>query len=499
MRRFIYKDGESVQVENENDLRLILEKNESLLQNYMELESCLEDSDYVARGNGFCDAKYSEDFVEMQQAKYRQRVQDVRRWMTEEALDLVQTGDHLHWPCVAAAPEFLIRALVEKGKRGDLKNVEITHLYTEGYADYTQSCYEGIFRLKSFFVGANVRKDTQAGFADYIPCSLSDTSRMISQGKLLVDGVLAMVSPPDEEGYVSLGTSVDCTPAALEKARYAIAQVNRHVPYCYGDARIPLNRFNKVVFYDQPLSSSDFMPLTETDLAIGRHVAALVEDGATLQIGIGNIPNAVLSQLGDHRNLGIHSEMFSDGAIPLIEKGVINGANKCIDKGLLVATFLKGSRHLYDFVNHNPMVRMMDVGYTNDPRIIAKNPKVVAINSALQVDLSGQVCADSIGNRIYSGSGGQLDFMLGANWSEGGVPVIAMPSLTGKGVSKIVPQLTPGAGVVTPRSQVHWVVTEFGAVNLFGKSLQERSKLLISIAHPSVREALERASYGHEK
>ena len=257
-----------------------------------------------------------------------------------------------------------------------------------------------------------------------------------------------------------------------------------------------MSRFNKVVFHDQPLAASDFMPLTEIDMAIGRHVAALVEDGATLQIGIGSIPNAVLSQLGDHRNLGIHSEMFSDGAIPLIEKGVIDGSRKRIDKRLLVATFLKGSRKLYDFVSHNPMVRMMDVGYTNDPRVIAQNPKVVAINSALQVDLGGQVCADSIGSRIYSGTGGQLDFMLGANWSEGGVPIIAMPSMTGKGVSKIVPQLTPGAGVVTPRSQVHWVVTEFGAVNLFGKSLQERAKLLISIAHPSVRESLERAADG---
>ena len=495
MKNYTYSDGTRIQAEPQ-DLQRIMEENEAFLENYLEVGSCLEDDDYVARGNGFCDAKYSEDFVGMQQAKYRQRVADVQRWMAEEAMELVRSGDHLHWPCVAAAPEFLIRSLVEKGKKGDLKNVEITHLYTEGYADYAQSCYDGVFRLKSFFVGANVRNQTQAGHADYIPCSLSDTSRMIRQGKLPVDGVLAMVSPPDEEGFVSLGTSVDCTPAALEKARYAIAQVNRHVPYCYGDARIPLDRFDKVVFHDQPLAASDFMPLTETDMAIGRHVAALVEDGATLQIGIGSIPNAVLSRLGDHRNLGIHSEMFSDGAIPLIEKGVIDGSNKRIDKGLLVATFLKGSRKLYDFVSHNHMVRMMDVGYTNDPRVIAQNPKVVAINSALQVDLGGQVCADSIGSRIYSGTGGQLDFMLGANWSEGGVPIIAMPSMTGKGVSKIVPQLTPGAGVVTPRSQVHWVVTEFGAVNLFGKSLQERAKLLISIAHPSVRESLERAADG---
>ena len=409
-----------------------------------------------------------------------------------EAVMHVKSGDLIHWPCVAAAPEALIRALVERGKGGDLQNVTVTHLYTEGFAEYARPEYRGIFRLNSFFVGANVRKETQSGDADYIPCSLSDTSRFFRQGVLRANGVFVMVTPPDEEGFVSLGTSVDCTLAAMEKADYVIAQVNRHVPYCYGDARIPASRLTCMVECDQELASAGFQPLSETDVAIGRHVAALVEDGATLQIGIGNIPNAVLAQLGGHKDLGIHSEMFSDGAIPLIEKGVINGRLKKTDPGKLVATFLKGSRQLYDFVDHHPDVRMMDVGYTNNPRVIAQNPKVVAINSALQIDLSGQVCADSIGARIYSGTGGQLDFMLGAAWSECGVPIIAMPSVTGKGVSKIVPVLTQGAGVVTPRSQVHWVVTEFGAVNLFGKSLEERARLLCSIAHPSAREELER-------
>ena len=410
----------------------------------------------------------------------------------EEAMKHVKSGDCIHWPCVAAAPEHLIRALVEKGRSGALKNVTVTHLYTEGYADYSHAEFEGIFHLDSFFVGANVRKDTQAGHADYIPCSLSDTSRLFRQGVMRANGVFVMVTPPDAEGYVSLGTSVDCTLAAMEHADYVIAQVNREVPYCYGDARIPAGRFTCMVEYDQPLASADFMPLSETDIAIGKHVAALIEDGSTLQIGIGNIPNAVLAQLGGHKDLGIHSEMFSDGAIPLIEKGVINGRCKKTDPGKLVSTFLKGSRALYDFVDRNGDVWMMDVGYTNDPRVIARNPKVVAINSALQVDLSGQVCADSIGPSIYSGTGGQLDFMTGAAWSEGGVPIIAMPSVTGKGVSKIVPMLTEGAGVVTPRSQMHWVVTEYGAVNLYGKSLRERARLLISIAHPSARESLER-------
>ena len=409
-----------------------------------------------------------------------------------EAMKHVKSGDLIHWPCVAAAPEALIRALVERGKGGGLQNVTVTHLYTEGFAEYARPEYRGIFRLNSFFVGANVRKETQSGDADYIPCSLSDTSRFFHQGVLRANGVFVMVTPPDEEGFVSLGTSVDCTLAAMEKADYVIAQVNRHVPYCYGDARIPAERLTCMVEGDQELAAAGFQPLSETDIAIGRHVAELVEDGATLQIGIGNIPNAVLAQLGGHKDLGIHSEMFSDGAIPLIEKGVINGRRKVTDPGKLVATFLKGSRQLYDFVDHHPDVRMMDVGYTNNPRVIAQNPKVVAINSALQIDLGGQVCADSIGASIYSGTGGQLDFMLGAAWSEGGVPIIAMPSVTGKGVSKIVPTLTPGAGVVTPRSQVHWVVTEFGAVNLFGKSLEERARLLCSIAHPSAREELER-------
>ena len=382
----------------------------------------------------------------------------------EQALQRVQSGDRLHWPCVAAAPEHLIRALVARAP--ELHNVHITHLYTEGYADYVLPQYAGHFHLDSFFVGGNVRKATQEGRADYIPCSLSDTARIIREGIQPVDGVLLMVSEPDEEGYVSLGTSVDCTLAAIEQARYVIAQVNRYMPFCYGDARIPLSSITDLVRYDVPLLEAEFPPLSEQDVAIGKRVAALIPDGATLQIGIGNIPNAVLAQLGDHRHLGIHSEMFSDGVLPLIEQGVIDGSRKRIDQGKHVATFLKGTQ----------------------------NPKVVALNSAIQIDLTGQVCADSIGTRHFSGSGGQLDFMLGSVASEGGIPVIAMPAATAKGVSKIVPTLAEGAGVVTPRTVVHWVVTEYGAVNLFGRSMQERAQLLISIAHPAAREALERAA-----
>lgn len=408
----------------------------------------------------------------------------------EEAVKMIKSGDRLHWPCVAAAPEILIKALVARAS--ELQNVHITHLYTEGYADYILPQYAENFHLDSFFIGGNVRKATQAGLADYIPCSLSDTARIIRDGYQPVDGVLLTVSEPDGDGYVSLGTSVDCTLAAVEQAKYVIAQVNRYMPFCYGDARIHASQITAFVRHDVPLIEADFSPLTEQDVAIGKHASALIPDGATLQIGIGSIPNAVLAQLGGHKHLGIHSEMFSDGVLPLIESGVIDGSRKKIDVGKHVATFLKGTQKLYDFVNHNPDVLMNDVAYTNNPAVIAQNPKVVAINSAIQIDLTGQVCADSIGTKMFSGSGGQLDFMLGAGASEGGIPIVAMPSITGKGVSKIVPTLTEGAGVVTPRTVVHWVITEYGAVNLFGKPLKERAKLLTSIAHPSAREELER-------
>lgn len=411
----------------------------------------------------------------------------------EEAVRIVQSGDRLHWPCVAAAPELLIQALVARAP--ELHDVHITHLYTEGYADYVLPQYVGHFQLDSFFVGGNVRKATQTGYADYIPCSLSDSARIIREGFQPVDGVFLTVSEPDEEGYVSLGTSVDCTLAAIEQARYVIAQVNRNMPFCYGDARIPMSKITTFVRHDVPVLEAEFPALSEQDVLIGKQAAALIPDEATLQIGIGNIPNAVLAQLGDHKNMGIHSEMFSDGVIPLIESGVINGSRKKVDVGKHVATFLKGTKKLYDFVHKNPNVLMQDVAYTNDPMIIARNPKVVALNSAIQIDLTGQVCADSIGTKIFSGSGGQLDFMFGAVASEGGIPIIAMPAITAKGVSKIVPTLTEGAGVVTPRTLVHWVITEFGAVNLFGKPMRERAKLLISIAHPSAREALEKAAF----
>lgn len=422
----------------------------------------------------------------------------------DDAVKLVRPGDHIHWQCVSAPPEHLIRALVRRaddesasgahdGNR--LRDITISHMYTEGYADYALPKYQGIFQVDSFFVGSNVRKSTQAGLADYIPCSLSETSRMIASGAVGCDVVFLMVTPPDEEGYVSLGTSVDYMPTAIEKARVVIAQVNEHVPYCYGDARVHGSKITAFVHYNQPLNEAFNPPPSATDEAIGKHCAALIPDGATLQIGIGNIPTAVLAALGDHRDLGIHSEMFTDDVIPLIEKGVINGSRKKNHPGKHVAMFLKGTRRLYDFVDYNKDVLINEVSKTNNPFTIAENPRVVALNSAIEIDLSGQVCADSMGQRIFSGSGGQLDFMIGSTYSEGGVPIIAMPSITSKGVSKIVPTLTAGAGVVTPRTLTRWVVTEYGAINLYGLSLRQRAKALISIAHPSAREELERAYY----
>lgn len=413
----------------------------------------------------------------------------------QEAVKVIKSGDHVHLSSVASAPHCLINAMCERGRAGELKNVHIHHLHTEGPAPYAEPEFEGIFQMDSFFVGANVRKSTQAGYADYIPIFLSETQKLYRDGYIKCNVAMIQVCPPDEHGFVSLGTSVDATLAAVETADYVIAVVNPNVPRSFGDALIPLSMIDIFVEGNEPLEPAHFTQPDEIETAIGKHCAALIEDGATLQMGIGAIPNAVLAQLGNHKNLGIHTEMFADGVLPLVEKGVINGAYKGIDKGKMVSTFLMGSQKVYDFIHNNPLVLMMDVGYTNDPFIIAKNPRVTAINSALQVDLTGQVCADSLGTKFFSGVGGQVDFIYGASRSIGGKAIIAMPSVTNKGVSKIAPTLNDGAGVVTTRNHIHWFVTEYGAVNLYGKTLQERARLLISVAHPDHREALDKAAF----
>jgi acyl-CoA hydrolase len=373
--------------------------------------------------------------------------------------------------------------------------VRIQHIHTEGPAPYADQEFEGIFQLESFFVGHNVRKQTQAGYADYIPVFLHETQRLIREGVLKVNVAMIQVSVPDKFGYVSLGTSVDATLAAVEKADTVIAIVNPNVPRAFGDAMITIDDIDIFVEDDSQLIAKDPGPISDVDRKIGRFVAELVDDGATLQMGIGAIPNAVLSMLGNHKDLGVHSEMFADGILPLVDKGVVNGKNKAIDKGRMVATFLMGSKGLYDFVDNNPGVAMQDVMYTNRVNIIAQNPKVTAINSALQIDITGQVCADSIGTIHYSGVGGQIDFLRGASLSQGGKPIIAIPSITNKGISKIAPILTPGAGVVSTRANIHWLVTEFGAVNLYGRTLQDRAKLIISISHPDHQETLDKAAF----
>lgn len=413
----------------------------------------------------------------------------------QEAVKVIKSNDRVHLHSVAVTPHPLINAMVERGRNKEFRNVRIQHIHTEGPAPYADKEMEGIFMLESFFVGHNVRKQTQAGYADYIPVFLHETQRLIREGYLKVNVALIQVSTPDNFGYVSLGTSVDATLAAVEKADTVIAIVNPNVPRAFGDAMFHMSDIDIFVEDDSPLITAAPGPISDNDRKIGRYVAELVDDGATLQMGIGAIPNAVLSMLGNHKDLGVHSEMFADGILPLVEKGVVNGKNKKIDRGRLVATFLMGSKKLYDFVDNNPGVAMQDVKYTNRVNVIAKNPKVTAINSALQIDITGQVCADSIGTIHYSGVGGQIDFLRGASLSRGGKPILAMPSITNKGVSKIAPILTPGAGVVSTRANIHWLVTEYGAVNLYGRTLQDRAKLIISISHPEHQENLDKAAF----
>ena len=412
----------------------------------------------------------------------------------DEAVKVVKSGDHIHLSSVASVPHALIAALCRRADAGEVEDLHFHHFHTEGPAPYSEERYAGIFFDQGFFVGPNVRANVNTGWADYLPVHLGESQKLYRSGALPCDVAMVQVSLPDENGMVSLGTSVDCSIAAVEAAKHAIAVVNPNVPFAYGDL-ISIDSFEYLVKDDTPLVTAAFAEPTPVERQIGRNCADLVPDGACIQMGIGALPNALAAELSSHKNLGVHTEMFADGILRLIRKGVINGARKKVDRGKVVASFLLGSNDVYSFIDHNPDVLMKDIKYTNDPWVIASNPGMIAINSATEVDLTGQISADSIGMRIFSGTGGQLDFVRGATMSEGGKSITAFASRTNKGQNKIVDMLNPGAGVVTPRSDAHWIVTEYGAVYLYGKSLQERARLLISIAHPDDREKLEKSAF----
>ena len=412
----------------------------------------------------------------------------------DEAVKVVKSGDHIHLSSVASVPHALIAALCRRADAGEVEDLHFHHFHTEGPAPYSEERYVGIFFDQGFFVGPNVRANVNTGWADYLPVHLGESQKLYRSGALPCDVAMVQVSLPDENGMVSLGTSVDCSIAAVESAKHTIAVVNPNVPFAYGDL-ISIDSFEYLVKDDTPLVTAAFAEPTPVERQIGRNCADLVPDGACIQMGIGALPNALAACLEDHRDLGLHTEMFADGILRLIRKGVINGARKKVDRGKVVASFLLGSNDVYSFIDHNPDVLMKDIKYTNDPWVIASNPGMIAINSATEVDLTGQISADSIGMRIFSGTGGQLDFVRGATMSEGGKSITAFASRTNKGQNKIVDMLNPGAGVVTPRSDAHWIVTEYGAVDLYGKSLQERARLLISIAHPDDREKLEKSAF----
>lgn len=406
------------------------------------------------------------------------------------AVSVVNSGDRVFFQGAAMTPKVLIDALCDR--HHELKNVELIQIHTEGTAKYTQKPFCDAFITNSCFVSGNVRQAVNSNIGTYIPIFLSEIHLLFRRKILPLDVAFIQVSPPDKHGYCSLGTSVDITLPAIQTAKKVIAQINPQVPRTHGDGIIHINRLDAAVEVDEPIYISAISEPTEIEKRIGKNVAEMIEDGATLQMGIGGIPNVVLHNLKNHKRLGIHTEMFSDGILPLVESGVITGEMKEIKTGKLVTCFAVGSQKLYDFIDDNPIVHFKEAAYTNDTAIIRQNPKVTAINSAIEIDLTGQVCADTIGKYQYSGVGGQMDFIRGASLSEGGKPIIAMPSVTNKGVSKIVPYLKEGAGVTTTRAHVHYIATEHGVIDLYGKNLRQRAQALISIAHPDHQEQLEK-------
>ncbi|WP_055445077.1 acetyl-CoA hydrolase/transferase family protein [Lacinutrix himadriensis] len=408
----------------------------------------------------------------------------------EEAVKVIKSNSRVYIQAAAAAPQSLIQAMTARHE--ELRNVEVCHLHTEGEAPYANPELRESFHVNSFFIGKNVRHTLKAGNGSYTPVFLSELPLLFKRNIIDIDVALIHVSVPDKHGYCSLGVSVEATLAAIDNAKHVIAQVNRNMPRTHGAGIIHVSEIDLFVESNVDLPTHDIVAPTAIESQIGDYVAGLIEDRSTLQMGIGSIPNAVLTRLTNHKDLGLHTEMFSDGVIDLILKDVINGNYKGINRGRALSTFLVGSKRLYDYVDDNPFVEMRASNYTNDVSIIKQNPKMVAINSAIEVDVTGQVCADSIGAHMYSGVGGQVDFIRGASLSEGGKAIIALPATTKSGVSKIVPSLKPGAGVITTRSHVHYVVTEYGIANLYGKTIKERVKALVNIAHPDHRETIDK-------
>ncbi len=393
----------------------------------------------------------------------------------------------------SATPNALLAEVVQQAER--FEELTFVHLHTEGPATYAEDRFKKNFRIINLFVGSNMRKFLNYDQNDYLPCFISELPNLIRSKKIQIDVALIHVSPPDANGYCSLGTSVDIAKAAVQTAAIIIAQINPCMPRVHGDGFIHISQITASVFVDVALPETKVLPNSETEVAIGKNVASLIEDRSTLQLGIGAIPNAVARQLTNHKDLGIHSEMWSDGVMDLIKCGAVTNAFKKVYRGKSVSGFLVGSLDLYQFVNDNPSILQLEIDYVNNPNVICRNPKVAAVNSAVEIDFTGQVCADSIGAKIISGVGGQMDFMRGATLSEGGKPIIALPSRTKDGRPRIVAQLKPGAGVVTTRSHVHYVVTEYGVAQLNGKTLSERVKSMIAIAHPNDREHLSRSFF----
>lgn len=419
---------------------------------------------------------------------------DVTYKSPEEALSVIKSGDRIFIQGSAHTPVFLLNELAKQKDR--LFNVEIVSISLYGNLDVVKPEYEGHFRMNSMFVSGAIRQAVNEGRADYIPVFLSEIPELFKRGILPLDVAIVQVSAPDKHGYCSLGISVDVARSAVNMAKVVIAQVNPNVPRTHGDGLIHSSRFHSLVYCEDQLQEANFSEkIGEAERKIGQHVANLVDDRSTIQMGIGAIPDAVLKSLIHHKDLGVHTEMCSDGIIELFEKEVINNKYKRIHPNKAVSAFALGSRKLYDYIDDNPAFAFLDIDYVNDPHVIRRNPKVCAINSAVEVDITGQVCADSIGSYQYSGVGGQMDFMRGAALSDDGKPIIALASRTNKGIARIVPFLKQGAGVVTTRAHAHYIVTEFGVAYLYGKNLRQRAKVLIDIAHPDDREALDRSCF----